>query len=82
MRRGAGTTEDILARIIKLRQVKGWPEYRPAVKSTLPQSTISSWYRKNLAPSVQSPEKIYAAFGISLSRLFAGEGEALELIRS
>ena len=42
--------EDILAGIIKLRQVKGWPEYRPAVKSTLPQSTISSWYRKNLVP--------------------------------
>lgn len=82
MRRGAGTTEDILAGIIKLRQVKGWPEYRPAVKSTLPQSTISSWHRKNLAPSVQSPEKIYAAFDISLSQPFAGEGEALELTRS
>ena len=34
--------EDILARIIKLRQARGWSEYQLAVKSALPQSTISS----------------------------------------
>ena len=45
--------EDILARIIKLRQARGWSEYQLAVKSALPQSTISSWYRKDLVPSVQ-----------------------------
>jgi len=31
---------------------------------------------------VQPLEKIWAAFDISLSQPFAGEGEALELIRS
>lgn len=74
--------EDILARIIKLRQARGWSEYQLAVKSALPQSTISSWYRKNLVPSVQSLEKICTAFDISLSQLFAGEGETVELTES
>lgn len=66
--------EDILARIIKLRQARGWSEYQLAVKSALPQSTISSWYRKDLVPSVQSLEKICAAFDISLSQLLPGKG--------
>ena len=41
----------------------------------MPQSTISSWYRKNMVPTIPSLEKICTAFGITLSQLFA-EGDA------
>ena len=37
----------------------------------MPQSTISSWYRKNMIPTIPSLEKICAAYGITLSQLFA-----------
>lgn len=70
---------DILATISEYRMERGWSEYQLAEKSGLPQSTISSWYRKNMMPSVPSLEKICAAFGITLSQLFAAGEEAVVL---
>ena len=65
---------DILGLIRKNREARGWTEYQLAERSGLPQSTISSWYRKNMMPTIPSLEKICAAFGITLSQLFA-EGD-------
>lgn len=67
--------KDILAVIAAYREERGWTEYQLAERSGLPQSTISSWYRKNMVPTVPSLEKICTAFGITLSQLFA-EGDA------
>ena len=67
--------KDILATITEYREARGWTEYQLAEHSALPQSTISSWYRKNMVPTIPSLEKICAAFGITLSQLFA-EGNA------
>jgi transcriptional regulator with XRE-family HTH domain len=66
--------KNILAAITNYRVERGWSEYQLAERSGLPQSTISSWYRKNMMPSIPSLEKICAAFGITLSQLFA-EGD-------
>lgn len=68
--------KDILAVITENRIARGWTEYQLAERSGLPQSTISSWYRKNMIPTLPSLEKICNAFGITLSQLFA-EGESL-----
>lgn len=62
--------KDILSEIARHRTARGWTEYQLAERSGLPQSTISSWYRKNMVPSISSLEKICAAFGITLSQLF------------
>lgn len=67
--------KDILATITEYREDRGWTEYQLAEHSGLPQSTISSWYRKNMVPTIPSLEKICSAFGITLSQLFA-EGDA------
>ena len=67
--------KDILTVITANREARGWTEYQLAERSGLPQSTISSWYRKNMIPTVPSLEKICHAFGITLSQLFA-EGES------
>lgn len=37
---------DILGIIKKQREARGWSEYQLAERSGLPQSTISSWYKK------------------------------------
>jgi len=66
--------KDILATITEYREERGWTEYQLAEHSGLPQSTISSWYRKNMVPTIPSLEKICSAFGITLSQLFA-EGD-------
>ena len=74
--------KDILATITKYRQDRGWTEYQLAERSGLPQSTISSWYRKNMIPTVPSLEKICIAFGITLSQLFAEEESTVSLTKS
>ncbi|MBR1614653.1 MAG: helix-turn-helix domain-containing protein [Treponema sp.] len=61
---------DILERIKKMRLEKGWTEYELAERAELTQSTISSWYRKNLIPSIPSLEHICSAYGITLSQFF------------
>ena len=55
---------DILKKITEMRLEKGWTEYELAERAELTQSTISSWYRKNLIPSIPSLEHICNAFAI------------------
>ena len=71
--------KDILSTISKYREDRGWTEYQLAEHSGLPQSTISSWYRKNITPTVASLDKICAAFGITLSQLFSEGDDAVSL---
>ncbi len=59
--------KDILSSITAYREARGWTEYQLAERSGLTQSTISTWYRKNIIPTVPSLEKICSAFGITLS---------------
>lgn len=70
---------DILAKIIQLRNQKGWTEYKLSLESNIPQTTISSWFRKNVQPSVASLQAICNACGITLSQFFAEDGELRQL---
>lgn len=71
--------KDILETISILRQQRDWTEYQLAERSGLPQSTISSWYRKGMIPTIPSLEKICLAFGITQSQLFAEGNEPVAL---
>ena len=71
--------KDVLSAITAYRESRGWSEYQLAEQSGIPQSTISSWYRKNSIPTVPTLEKICATFGITLSQLFSEGGEAVLL---
>lgn len=62
---------DILEEIRKLKLARKWSEYQLAERSGIPQSTISSWYRKNQIPTIPSLEKICAAFNITLAQFFS-----------
>ena len=77
-----GIVIDILKIILEHREARGWSEYQLAERSGLPQSTISSWYKKNMMPSLASMEKICEAFGITLSQLFAESDESISLTPS
>ena len=70
---------DVLNRILKLREERNWTEYRLSEESEIPQSTISSWFRKNIIPSVASLEKICRAYNITLSQFFAEDAEVNDL---
>ena len=74
--------KDILVAILAHREARGWTEYHLAEQADLPQSTISSWYRKNTVPTLPSLEKICKAFGITLSQLFSEGEEVVSLTSS
>lgn len=63
-------TFDILGRIREECVRRNWSDHALAKYAGLKPSTISSWYGKNLEPTVASIEKVCKAFGISLSEFF------------
>lgn len=71
---------DILDKITQFRLERNWSEYQLAEESGLTQSTISSWYRKNMLPSIASLSKICDAFGITLSQFFLEEDDNTTLL--
>jgi len=71
---------DVLDRITELRKRKKWTEYQLAEHSGLTQSTISSWYRKDILPTLPSLERICIAFGISISQFFDDNNNEITII--
>ena len=69
---------DILERLRKLMDARGWTMYRLAKESGLTESTIANIYRRNAIPSIDTLEKICQGFGITLSQFFA-DAELVEL---
>ena len=69
---------DVLERLQKRMDARGWSMYRLAKESGLTESTISNIYRRNAIPSIVTLESICKGFGITLSQFFA-EGEMVEL---
>lgn len=61
---------NVLDQITRMREDRHWTEYQLAEKSGLTQSTISSWYRKDMLPSIPSLFKICDAFGVTMSQFF------------
>ncbi len=58
---------------------RDWSYYDLSKHTGLPQSTISTWYRKYQQPTIASLGKICQGFGITLSQFFAEEGDMLSL---
>lgn len=69
---------DVLGRITELRKARGWSAYRLAKESGIPQSTIATWYQKQLSPPVDKIEIICDTLGISLSEFFHKGDDTLE----
>ena len=74
--------KDVLAEITRLRLKRNWSEYQLAQHSGISQSTISTWYRKNQVPTIQTLEKVCFGFGITLSQFFANDDDAVSLTES
>lgn len=70
---------DILERITRQRLLRDWTEYELAQRSALPQSTISSWYRKNMLPSLSSLEKICHAFDMTMAQFLSENANLTEI---
>ena len=73
-----GDQMDVIERIRRLMDHRGWTTYRLAKESGLSLSTVINIYKRNSVPSVDTLEAICKGFGITLSQFFA-EDEMVEL---
>lgn len=71
--------KDILQEITRLRLERNWSEYQMSQKAGIPQSTISTWYRKHQIPAIQTLDKLCKGFGITLSQFFSEGDDAVSL---
>jgi transcriptional regulator with XRE-family HTH domain len=69
---------DVLKRITELREEKGWSVYRVAKEAGIPNSSIRTWYSKDLTPPLDAIEKISNAFDLTLSEFFDDNRKAIE----
>lgn len=70
---------DILEKIKLLRIERHWSEYQLSQESGIPQSTISSWYKKQVMPSLNSLKSICEAFNITLGQFFSDDEYDIDL---
>ncbi|MDK2965364.1 helix-turn-helix transcriptional regulator [Lacrimispora sp.] len=69
---------DVLGKIEELRTARKWSVYKLAQLSSIPQSTIATWYQKGLYPPIDKLEILCNTFQISLSEFFS-TGNQMEL---
>ena len=62
---------DILGKIRRLQEERGWSENHLAEQAHLSQSTINSLYRKGNVPTIPTLEAICRAFGMTISQFLA-----------
>ena len=70
---------DIIAKIEKLKNERGWTDYELAQQAIITQSTIASMKARNSPPKLDTLQSICNAFGITLAQFFL-EDERIEII--
>ncbi len=66
---------DVLSRLTELRTAKGLSVYKISKLSEIPQSTIATWYQKQIYPPIDKLECICSVLDISLADFFNTEEE-------
>lgn len=69
---------DVVARLKKFQDERGWSEYRLARNCGLSESTIANIYRRSNVPSIPTLQAICDGYGITMSQFFA-ENEMIEI---
>lgn len=61
---------DVLKRINELKDERNWTNYKLAIKSNLPQTTVSNLFNRGYEPTISTLESICNGFGITMSEFF------------
>ena len=68
---------NVLEKVKRLQEERGWSTYKLAYEAGLTQSTLSNMFARGTCPTVDTLEKICDAFGISLAEFFEEDVETL-----
>ena len=78
--------KNVLDTITSYREARNWSIYDLAGEAGIKPTTISSWYRKNVMPTLPTLEKLCDAFQITRSEIFSvvesGEREPVVLTQA
>ena len=64
---------NVLEKVKKLQDERGWSTYKLAYEAGLTQSTLSNMFARGTCPTVDTLEKICEAFGITLAEFFESD---------
>lgn len=70
---------DIIAKIEKLKNERGWTDYELAQQAMMTQSTIASMKARKSPPKLDTLQALCNAFNITLSQFFL-ENEEMEVL--
>ena len=70
---------NVIERSKKMKNERGWTDYKLASEAMIPQSTLASIYERNTPPKLDVLENICQAFGITLAQFFM-EDEQMQLV--
>jgi transcriptional regulator with XRE-family HTH domain len=68
---GEWLVKNVLDTITSYREARNWSIYDLASEAGIKPTTISSWYRKNIMPTLPTLEKLCDAFNVSVSEFFS-----------
>ena len=69
----------IIEKIARLRDDRGWTNYRLSVEANIGTGTILNWYKRNVTPKLEAIQSVCNAFGITLAEFFNEEKEIISL---
>jgi transcriptional regulator with XRE-family HTH domain len=70
---------DVLNKIKKLQQERGWSNYRLAHEVGIAEGSINNMFRLNNIPTISTLETLCRGFGITLAQFFTESGDPVEL---
>lgn len=70
---------DVIERVQKLREKKGYSVYRLAKQANLPYTSVTNMVKKGTVPSVYTLEKICNGLDITMAQFFSEDEELRSL---
>ena len=70
---------DIVGRIRKENEKRGWTVYRLAKEANLSPSTLTNMMRRGTCPSLTTIENVCEAYGITLAEFLYGQDDLIHL---
>ena len=67
---------DILEKIKKLKDKRGWSVYRLADEAGLKQSTVANMFARQTYPSITTLQQLCSAFNLTLAEFFSLDKDA------